>query len=81
MLRASTSTTRRQISNGEPLMCLTTDKLDLHILLRYYYPFYAMLLVAATPFILLPALYVIFKHLLNINSMNYYVAQKGGVKS
>lgn len=44
----------------------------------YFFPFYAMLLVAAAPFILLPALYVIFKHVFNISSMNYYVAQKGG---
>jgi hypothetical protein len=46
------------------------------LLHRYFFPFYAMLLIAATPFILLPALYVMFKHVLNINSMNYYVAGK-----
>lgn len=43
----------------------------------WYFPAYAMLLIAATPFIILPALYVATRHVLNISSMHYYVSQKG----
>ena len=44
----------------------------------YYFPCYLILLVAATPFMILPTIYVAIKHLLNVNTLDYYVAVKGG---
>ncbi|GAX78778.1 hypothetical protein CEUSTIGMA_g6215.t1 [Chlamydomonas eustigma] len=44
----------------------------------YYFPCYLLLLIAATPFMILPTVYVAFKHLFNVNATNYYVAVKGG---
>jgi hypothetical protein len=44
----------------------------------YYFPCYLLLLISATPFMILPCVYVAIKHILNANAMDYYVAVKGG---
>jgi hypothetical protein len=47
----------------------------------FYFPCYLLLLIAATPFMILPTVYVAFKHLFNMNATNYYLAVKGGSTS
>ena len=44
----------------------------------WYFPCYAILLISATPFMILPTVYVACKHLFNVNTLDYYVAVKGG---
>ncbi len=43
----------------------------------WHFPSYLLLLVAATPFMILPTIYVAVKHLFNISSLNYHTAAKG----